>query len=69
SPLLKSMAASVFTVYIIHQTILFALNVLFLSVPIPTILKFAIVSLIAVPSCFVLAALIRRIPYTKRVLG
>lgn len=69
SPLLKSMAASVYTVYIIHQTILFTLNVLFLSVPIPTILKFVAVSLIAVPSCFVLAALIRRIPYTKRVLG
>jgi glucan biosynthesis protein C len=69
SPRLKSMTASVYTVYIIHQTVLFALNVLFLSVPIPTILKFVIVALIAVPFCFVLAALIRRIPYAKRVLG
>jgi glucan biosynthesis protein C len=69
SPRLKWMAASVFTVYIIHQTILFALNVFFISVSIPTIVKFVIVSLIAVPTCFLLAVLIRKIPYAKRVLG
>ncbi len=69
SPRLRWMAASVYTVYIIHQTVLFTLNVLFLSVPIPTVVKFILVSLIAVPACFLLARLIRRIPYTKRVLG
>lgn len=69
SPLLRSTAASVYTVYIIHQTVLIAFNVLFLPVGIPTILKFLIVSLIVVPLCFGLAVLIRRIPYAKRVLG
>jgi glucan biosynthesis protein C len=69
SPLLRSTAASVYTVYIIHQTVLIAFNVLFLPVGIPTILKFPIVSLIVVPLCFGLALLIRRIPYAKRVLG
>ncbi len=69
SPLLRSMAASAYTVYIIHQTVLIAFNVLFLPVAIPTILKFLIVSLIVVPLCFWFAALIRRIPYAKRVLG
>ena len=69
SPLLRSMAASVYTVYIIHQTVLIAFHVLFLPVGIPTILKFLVVSLIAVPLCFGLAVLIRRIPYAKRVLG
>jgi surface polysaccharide O-acyltransferase-like enzyme len=69
SPGLKSMAGSVFTVYIIHQPILFALNVLFLSVQLPTIIKFVIVSLISVLVCFLLAALIRRLPYTEKVLG
>ena len=69
SPLLRSMAASVYTVYIIHQTVLIAFNVLFLPVGIPTILKFLIISLIVVPLCFGLAVLIRRIPYAKRVLG
>lgn len=69
SPRLKWMAASVYTVYIVHQMVLFALNVFFISVPIPTILKFVVVSLIAIPTCFVLARLIRRIPLAKRVLG
>jgi len=65
----KSMAANVFTVYIIHQTILYALQILMLSVNIPTIVKFFIVSLIAVPVCFVLSSIIRGIPYARRVLG
>ena len=68
-PLLRSMSKSVYTVYIIHQTLVIALNLLFLPVAIPTLLKFVLVSLIAVPACFALAWLIRRIPYADRVLG
>ena len=69
SPVAKSMAANVYTVYIIHVTIIAALHILILSVDIPTIAKFFIVSLIAVPVCFTVSTLIRRIPYAKRVLG
>jgi fucose 4-O-acetylase-like acetyltransferase len=65
----KSMAANVYTVYIIHITILIALQILMLSANIPTIVKFFIVSLIAIPLCFTLSILIRRILYAKRVLG
>ncbi len=68
-PLARSMAANVYTVYIIHQTILFLLHSLALSIDIPTVLKFVIVGLIAVPLCFILSSLIRRIPYARRVLG
>jgi glucan biosynthesis protein C len=68
-PMAKSMAANVYTVYIIHQTILYALNILLLPINIPTIVKFFIAGLIAVPVCFVLSSLIRRIPYARRVLG
>ena len=68
-PLLRSMAANVYTVYIVHQTVLFGMNIVFLSVDIPTILKFFIVAFITVPLCFALSSLIRKIPYTKRVLG
>jgi glucan biosynthesis protein C len=68
-PLARSMAANVYTVYIIHQTILFLLHSLALTIDIPTVLKFVIVGLIAVPLCFVLSTLIRRIPYARRVLG
>jgi glucan biosynthesis protein C len=68
-PMAKSMAANVYTVYIIHQTILYALNILLLPINIPTIVKFFVVGLIAVPVCFLLSSLIRRIPYARRVLG
>ena len=56
-------------VYIIHLTILVALQILLLPIGIPTILKFFLVSLIAVPVCFLLSILIRKIPYARRVLG
>jgi len=68
-PMAKSMAANVYTVYIIHQTVLYTLNILLLDMNIPTIVKFFIAGLIAVPVCFVLSSLIRRIPYARRVLG
>ena len=68
-PMAKSMAANVYTVYIIHQTVLYALNILLLPINIPTIVKFFVVALIAVPVCFLLSSLIRRIPYARRVLG
>ena len=68
-PTARSMSANVYTVYIIHQTVLVALHILMLPVPIPTIGKFVIVSAIAVPVCFLLSGLVRRIPYAKRVLG
>ncbi len=68
-PRLREMAKNVYTVYIIHQTIVIALNILFLPAAIPTVIKFVLVSLLAIPSCFLLAGWIRRIPYAERVLG
>ncbi len=68
-PIAKSMAINVYTVYIIHLTILAALQILLLPIDIPTILKFFFVSLITVILCFSLSILIRRIPYARRVLG
>jgi surface polysaccharide O-acyltransferase-like enzyme len=68
-PLAQFMAASVYTVYIIHQTVLYAFNILFLPVAIPTILKFVLVSLIVVPLCFLLSIPIRKIPGARQVLG
>jgi len=67
--LLATMAASVYTVYIVHQTVLFALNITFLNVATPSFVKFFAVSLIGVPQCLVFAYLILKLPYAKRVLG
>jgi surface polysaccharide O-acyltransferase-like enzyme len=68
-PILRSIARNVYTVYIIHLTLLWGMNIVFLSVNIPTILKFLIVSFITVSLSFLLSALIRKIPFAKRVLG
>jgi len=67
---LKFLSANVYTVYIIHQPILIALNVAFLSIAIPTIMKFIIVSIISILLCFILSHFFfRKIPYAKHVLG
>jgi surface polysaccharide O-acyltransferase-like enzyme len=67
--LAKTLATSVYTVYIVHQTVLYGLNIVFLPVAIPSFLKFLAVSLLSVPLCFLLSVLIRKLPYARRVLG
>jgi len=63
------MAASLYTVYIIHQTILYSLNIGFLSIDIPSYIKFFVVSLIGVTVSFLLSVPVRKLPYADRVLG
>jgi surface polysaccharide O-acyltransferase-like enzyme len=68
-PLLTFLAANVYTVYIIHQTILYAANIGLLGVDLPSIVKFFVAAIVTVPICFGLSALIRRLPGATRVLG
>ena len=68
-PLLRSMARNVYTVYIVHLPLVWGMNLFFLSVNIPTILKFFLVSFITISLSFLLSSLIRKVPYVKRVLG
>jgi surface polysaccharide O-acyltransferase-like enzyme len=63
------MAASVYTVYIIHQTILYGLNIGFLAIEIPSYIKFLVISLTGVAVSFVLSIPVRKLPYAKQVLG
>lgn len=68
-PFTRTIAANVYTVYIIHATVLLTFQILFFSLGIPTIVKFITVSLLSVSLCFLLSSAIRKIPYAKRVLG
>jgi len=63
------LAASAYTVYIIHQTILYSLNIGFLPIEIPSYTKFLVVSLIGITLSFLLSIPIRKLPYANRVLG
>ena len=67
--LVNWMSPNFYIVYILHQPIIVSVMIPFLYVGIPTPLKFLFVALIGVPMCFVLGNLIRKIPFTKKVLG
>ena len=67
--LIKWMSPNFYAVYIFHSLVIVSITIPFLSIAIPTALKSFFVALISVPMCFVISDLIRRIPYTKRVLG
>ena len=69
TPLLAVMATSVYTVYIIHQTIVTWVDTWFIPLDLHMFVKFAGVSLISIPLCFALAYLILKIPGVKRVVG
>jgi surface polysaccharide O-acyltransferase-like enzyme len=67
--LARMLAANVYTVYIIHQTVLIALNIALLSVSIPTIVKFLIAALLTILIGFGLSGLIRKLPLARWVIG
>lgn len=68
-PILTFLAANVYTVYIIHQTILYGVNIGLLALPWPSIVKFFVAVALTVPLCFAVSALIRRLPGATRILG
>lgn len=67
--ILKNMGGSAYTAYIIHAIVIVGLQILFLPIVLPALLKAVIVAVIGVPLVFGLSALIRKIPGFSRVLG
>jgi hypothetical protein len=63
------MSPNFYGAYIFHMIFIYGLVVILWGVQIPSILKFLIVVLIAVPASFALTALVRLVPGVKRVLG
>ncbi len=57
-----------YTAYLIHAPIITILAFAIREVDAYPLLKWVIVALVAVPLCFVLGHLIRKLPYTERVL-
>jgi len=57
-----------FTVYIIHIPVIILLALALRGVHLESLLKFALATLIGVPLCFVLAFLVRKIPFASRIL-
>jgi surface polysaccharide O-acyltransferase-like enzyme len=62
------LAASVYTVYLIHPPVLVGFAYALHEVVLYPLLKWGIALLITVPLCFLISNLIRKIPFAKRVL-
>ncbi len=66
--LAKSLAASAYTVYLIHPLVLVSCAYAFHTVALYPLLKFVLAVLIALPLCFLASLLIRKIPLANRIL-
>ena len=66
--LTREASASSYTTYIIHTPVIIPFALAVRNVTIYPLLKFIVVSLIAVPLCFALGAVIRRLPGARRIL-
>lgn len=64
----KFLSANAYTVYIIHPPVIVALAYSLHTITLYPLLKYALAVAIAVPCCFALSALVRMIPYAKRIL-
>ncbi len=66
--LAKFLSPNAYTVYIIHAPVITATALVLRNVDLYPLLKYGLAVLIALPVCFVLSNLIRKLPYTDRVL-
>ncbi len=66
--LAKGLAASAYTVYLIHPLVLVSFEYAFHTVALYPLLKFGIAVLIALPLCFLISSFIRKIPLADRIL-
>ena len=62
------LSANAYAVYIVHPVILVGVAYSLHIVTLYPLLKYGLAVIIAVPCCFALAALVRMIPYAKRIL-
>src|SRR5438876_7393177 len=66
--LARSLAATVYIVYLIHAPVLVSFAYTFRVVALYPLLKWGIAVLITIPLCFLISLLIRKIPFVNRVL-
>jgi surface polysaccharide O-acyltransferase-like enzyme len=62
------LSSNAYTAYIIHGVAITVIALAVRDVALYPLLKCALVALVAVPLCFGLSSLIRKLPYTDRVL-
>jgi len=66
--LARFLSRNAYTAYLIHEVVIITLAYAVRDVALYPLLKWGLVALVAVPLCFGLSSLIRKLPYTDRVL-
>jgi peptidoglycan/LPS O-acetylase OafA/YrhL len=61
-------SAHAYAVYVIHPVVLVALGYALSGVQAPAVAKFALLAVLAVPLCWVMAFLVRALPGARKVL-
>ena len=64
----KFLSPNAYTAYILHAPIITVTALVLRNVDVYPLLKFGLAALIALPLCFVLSNLIRKLPHADRVL-
>ncbi|WP_317954472.1 acyltransferase family protein [Paenibacillus chitinolyticus] len=64
----KWLSDNAYTVYLIHPPVIVGWTIAFHGIGIPAMIKWVIVSALSVAVCFVIASVIRMLPYARRVL-
>jgi glucan biosynthesis protein C len=67
-PLAGSLSRSAYAAYLIHEVVIITIAYLVRNVTLYPLIMWALVALAAVPLCFVLGGLLRKIPYADQVL-
>jgi surface polysaccharide O-acyltransferase-like enzyme len=67
-PVLESMATVAFTVYLIHAPIITFMQRYLGGMRLYPMIKFGLVTVIGVPLCFLIAGVLRKIPFFNKIL-
>jgi glucan biosynthesis protein C len=62
------LAPNAYTAYLIHAPVITFVALAVRDITIYPLFKWALVALVAIPLCFGISSLIRKLPYTERVL-
>lgn len=68
SKFMSALSDSAYTVYIIHFLVVVGLQFSIVSLAVTPFIKFAQVTLVGIPICFALSYLIKKLPFTRRIL-
>ncbi|OBR62473.1 hypothetical protein A7K91_02345 [Paenibacillus oryzae] len=68
SPLKQWLSRHAYAVYLIHPAVVVGWTMAFQGLPLPSAVKWAVVSILSIVCCFMVASILKMLPFAKRVL-